>query len=140
MAEIGNESFHQALIRIGFTNLAANEIVDQGLWDAVTLLLLTVSNIKLMCKVIQDGGVVIPFMAQQHLQVMCFWVHKQSRLGMPIDANMFALAVAEMFGQKMLAEEAEKDVETDVKAPEKFAFGSKWNVFKEGFETYLNSQ
>jgi len=57
-----------------------------------------------------------------------------------VDADMFTLAVAEVFGLKMLAELADKDVDIDVKSPEKFMIGSKWNVFKGGFETYLNSQ
>ena len=63
-----------------------------------------------------------------------------THLGLPVDADMCTLAVAEVFGLKMLAELADKDVDINVKAPEKFMIGSKWNVFKEGFETYLNSQ
>jgi len=63
-----------------------------------------------------------------------------THLGLPVDANMFTLAVAEGFGLKMLAELADKDVDIDVKAREKFMIGSKWTVFKEGFETYLDSQ
>ena len=57
-----------------------------------------------------------------------------------LDADMFTLAVADVFGQKMLAEHADKDADLDVKPPDKFIVGSKWSVFKEGFETYLNSQ
>jgi hypothetical protein len=135
MAAPDNDAFHQALLWIGFTNLAANEIIDQGLGDTLTLLLLTPSDVKLMCKVIRDGGIVIPFMVQQHLQMMHYWANKMSRMCMPIDANMFTLAAAEVYGQKMIAEDAEKDADVDVKAPDKFIVGSKWNIFKEGFET-----
>ena len=46
----------QALVHIGFTNLVAHEIVDQGLDDALTLLQLTEGDIKSMCKIIHDGG------------------------------------------------------------------------------------
>jgi hypothetical protein len=53
---------------------------------------------------------------------------------------MFTLAVAEVFGEKMLAEKDDKDADVEVKPPDKFIVGSKWSVFKEGFETYLNSQ
>jgi hypothetical protein len=76
MAAPGTIAFSQALLRIGFTQLATNEIIDQGLEDASALLMLTASDVKSMCKVIRDGGVVIPFMAQQRLQVMHYWVNK----------------------------------------------------------------
>jgi hypothetical protein len=140
MSQQGIDAFHQALVRMGFTNLAANEIVDQGLEDALALLLLTENDIKQMCKIVRDGGVVIPFMAQQRLQTFRFWAHKRSRLGVVIDADMFTLAVADVYGQMMIAEGAEKDTGVEVKTPDKFIAGSKWAVFKEGFETYLNSQ
>ena len=61
-------------------------------------------------------------------------------LGLPVDADMFTLEVVEVFGQKMLAEYEDKDADIDVKTPDKFIISSKWSVFKEGFETYLNSQ
>ena len=41
-----------------------------------------------------------------------------THLGLPLDANMFSLAVAEVFGLKILAELADKDVEIDVKPAE----------------------
>jgi hypothetical protein len=140
MNQQGVDALHQALVRIGFTNLAANEIVDQGLQDASALFLLTENDVKQMCKIVRDGGVVIPFMAQQRLQAFRFWANKRSRLGETVDADMFTLAVAKLYGQKMIAEGAEKETEVEVKAPDKFTASSKWFVFKEGFETYLTSQ
>ena len=85
--------FQQALVRIGFTNLASREIMDQGLDDAWTLLQLTEGDIKSMCKIVRDGGVVIPFMAQQRLQTFRFWAFKRARLGQPIDPNMFTVTL-----------------------------------------------
>jgi hypothetical protein len=79
-------------------------------------------------------------MSQQHLQVMRYWVAKRAQLGEVIDPDLFTLTVAEHYGQLMIAEAADKDVEVEVKPPDKFGAQTKWNVFKEGFETYLTSQ
>jgi hypothetical protein len=132
--------FKRALMRIGFLALVANEVIDQGLEDADKLLLLTDSDIKSMCKLIRSDGLVIPFMSQQHLQVMRYWVAKRGRLNEVIDPDLFTLAVAKHYGQLMITEAADKDLDVEVKPPDKFGAQSKWNVFKEGFETYLTSQ
>ena len=71
---------------------------------------------------------------------MHYWTEQKMHLGLPVDADMFTLEVAEVFVQKMLAEQEDKDADIDVKTPDKFVISSKWSVFKEGFETYLNSQ
>ena len=60
--------------------------------------------------------------------------------GLPVDAVMFTLEVAALFGQKMLAEQEDKDADIDVKTHDKFIICPKWSVFKKGFETYLDSQ
>ena len=133
-------AFHAALTRIGLTDLAAREIQEQGLDSILSLLMLTEHDVKQMVKVLRDNGIIVPYIAQQHLQVMRYWTKHMTHLGLPVDANMFTLAVAEVFGLKMLAELTDNDVDIDVKAQEKLMIGSKWNVFKEGFETYLNSQ
>jgi hypothetical protein len=132
--------FKRALMRIGFSALVANEVIDQGLEDADKLLLLTDVDIRLMCKLIQSVGLIIPFMSQQHLQVMRYWMAKRSRLNEVIDPDLFTLVVAENYGQLMITEAADKDLDVEVKPPDKFGAQSKWNVFKEGFETYLTSQ
>jgi hypothetical protein len=44
--------FKRALMRIGFSGLVANEVIDQGLEDADKSLLLTDMDIRLMCKLI----------------------------------------------------------------------------------------
>ena len=121
-------AFHAALTRISLTNLAAREIQEQGLDSILSLLMLTENDVKQMVKVLRDNGIIVPYMAQQHLQVMRYWTKHMTHLGVPVDADMFTLAVAEVFGLKMLAEQADKDVNIDVKAPEKFMIGSKWNV------------
>ena len=139
MADLA-QAFHEALMLIGLTDLAAREIQDQGLDSILSLLMLTENDVKQMVKVLRDNGIIVPYMAQQRLQVMRYWTKHLTHLGLPVDADMFTLAVVEVFGQKMLAEQADKDVDINVKPPDKFMIGSKWSVFKEGFETYLNSQ
>ena len=134
------QAFHQALMWIGFTNLAAREIRGQGLDSILSLLMLTENDVKQMIKVLRDNGIIVQYMAQWHLQVMHYWMKQTSHLGVHVNADMFTLAVVEVFGLKMLAEQADKDADIDVKPPDKFIIGSKWSVFKEGFETFLNSQ
>ena len=57
-------ALHWALMHIGFSHLAANEVMEQGLQDTPDFLSLTSNDVKTMCKIIRDGGVIIPFMAQ----------------------------------------------------------------------------
>jgi len=63
-------AFHAALTRIGLTDLAAREIQEQGLDSILSLLMLTENDVKQMVKVLRDNGIIVPYMAQQHLQVM----------------------------------------------------------------------
>ena len=45
------QAFHEALMQIGLTNLAAREIQDQGLDGILSLLMLTENDVKQMVKV-----------------------------------------------------------------------------------------
>ena len=86
-------ALHAALTRISLTNLAAREIQEQGLDSILSLLMLTENDVKQMVKVLRDNGIIVPYMAQQCLQVMRYWTKHMTCLGLPVDANMFTLAV-----------------------------------------------
>jgi hypothetical protein len=70
---------------------------------------------------------------------MRYWITKMNRLGQVLNPGLFTLSVAKHFGQLMIKEAVAKDMDKEVKPPEKFGPNSKWNIFKEGFETYLTS-
>ncbi len=76
---------------------------------------------------------------EQLLETMQFWTQARARANLPLNAALFTLAVAQSEATKMvnaLEETAEK--EPDVKMPDKFKLTSKWRIFGEAFNTYLN--
>jgi hypothetical protein len=80
----------------------------------------------------------VPYMAQKRLDVMCYWVNRCHRLQESIHADEFTPMAAEAFAKLMAFESQEEDA-TTVKAPSDFKAGSKWKPFKEGVIAYLNS-
>ena len=72
-------AFHADLTRIGLTNLAAIRVIqEQGLDSILSLLMLTEHDVKQMVKVLRDNGIIVPYIAQQHLQVMRYWTKHDS--------------------------------------------------------------
>jgi hypothetical protein len=80
----------------------------------------------------------VPYMAQKRLDIMCYWVNRCHRLQESINADEFTPLVAEAFANLMTFEMQEEET-TTVKAPADFKPGSKWKPFKEGVIAYLNS-
>jgi hypothetical protein len=80
----------------------------------------------------------VPYMAQKQLDIMCYWVDRHHCLQESIDANEFTPLAAEAFAKLMTFETQEKEA-TTVKALADFMPGSKWKPLKEGVIAYLNS-
>ena len=78
------------------------------------------------------------YMAQKHLDIMCYWVNHCHQLQESINANEFTPLVSEAFA-KLMAFETQEEETAMIKAPIDFKAGSKWKSFKEGMITYLNS-
>jgi hypothetical protein len=83
----------------------------------------------------------IPYMVQKFLYIMCYWVnrchHQQESID---DANEYEFTpiAAEAFVKPMAFETQEEET-SNVRAPAKFKTGPKWKPFKEGCIAYFNS-
>ncbi|MGH3055020.1 MAG: hypothetical protein ACRDL7_08600, partial [Gaiellaceae bacterium] len=87
----------------------------------------------------EDDELSLPFMQQQLFEAMRYWVKTRKRRGKDVNATLFIRTVAEKYAQIMLvdAEDANEKADNTKVMPEKFKYGSKWNVFKEAVDTYL---
>ena len=141
----GNE-LKDALVRLGLTDVAAREFMENGVTDVHRLRSLDEKALTRLIKTItkdRDGGagLVIPFMAQEYTHAMLFWAHRQFALGLPFDAALFHLADAEYWMQKMREQEDAGDATRDlIKTPEIFKKDTKWLIWSESLITYLRSQ
>jgi hypothetical protein len=77
---------------------------------------------------------------EQLLTAMRFWFKTHVRTNHTIDPQLFTCNVVVSEAIKMVnqAEEATANKESDIKLPEKFKLTSKWIVYAESLETYLN--
>lgn len=135
-----------AFIRLGLTDVAAREFMENGVTDMERFRSLDAKALTRLIKTItkdRDGGagLIIPFMAQEYIQAMLFWTHRQVALGLPYPAEAFNIPDAAFWMQKIRekddADEAAKDL---IKAPEIFKKDTDWNVWSECLITYLRSQ
>ncbi|MGH3053398.1 MAG: hypothetical protein ACRDL7_00285 [Gaiellaceae bacterium] len=135
-------AFRNALGRIGFTEPVKDAIVNQGFRTIGDLNVLGKDDIKRVCKIIRDKDdeLSLPFMQQQLFEAMRYWVKTRKRRGKDVEATMFTRSVAEEYAQIMLvdAEDAGDKADGTKLMPEKFKFGTNWNVFKEAVDTYLS--
>jgi hypothetical protein len=77
---------------------------------------------------------------EQLLTAMRHWVKTRVRTNRDIHPDLFTrdVAIAEAIKMVNIAEEAQGEKESDVKLPDKFKITSKWIVFSEAVDTYLN--
>ena len=135
-----------ALVRLGLTDVAAREFMENGVTDVHRLRSLDEKALARLIKTItrdRDGGagLVIPFMAQEYIQAMLFWTRRQFSLGLSYEADLFNLADAEYWMQKMRDNEDEDDAAKDMtKMPEPFKKDTDWLTWSENLITYLRSQ
>jgi hypothetical protein len=74
-----------AFIRLGLTDVAAREFMENGVTDVHQLRSLSKEALARLIKQIQcdnhgGAGLVIPFMSQEYIQAMLFWIHRQHLL------------------------------------------------------------
>jgi hypothetical protein len=135
--------FREALGRIGFDPDAQDALNQHGFNSMYNLLIYSKDQIKRVCTVLRERPVNplnISLEQEQFLTAMRFWVKTRVRTNRTIDPQLFTRDVAVSEAIKMVnqAEEATADKESDVKLPEKFKLTSKWIVFAESLDTYLN--
>ncbi len=134
-------AFHAALQHFGFTQPAMNSLIASGLTSSQDLIGIDAKDIENIMKIVRASTVppmLVPYMAQKRLDIMCYWVNQRHRLQESIDANEFTPLAAEAFA-KLMAFETQEEEMTTTKAPADFKPGSKWKPFKEGVIAYLNS-
>jgi hypothetical protein len=75
----------QALIRLGLTQVAANEFINNGITSINKLRVLTEDALDKLVKQIhrdnQGAGLFIPFFSQQYIHAIRFWANRMYILG-----------------------------------------------------------
>jgi hypothetical protein len=107
------------------------------------LMIYSKDQIKRVCTVIREDAlnpIPISMEQEQLLTAMRYWVKTRVRPNHDINPNLFIREIAISKAIKMVnaAEEVISEKESDVKMPEKFKITSKWIVFSEMVDTYLN--
>jgi len=100
-------------------------------------------QIKRVCTVIREdptNPIPISMEQEQLLAAMRHWVKMRVCTDRDISPDLFAheVAIAEAIKMVNIAEEIISERESDVKMPEKFKATSKWIIFSEAVDTYLN--
>jgi hypothetical protein len=136
-------SFRAALGRIGFNQVAQDALNQHGFNGMYSLLIYSKEQIKTVCKVLRERTVDplnVSLEQEQFPTAMRNWVKTRVRTNCPIDADLFTrdVAIAEAIKMVNQAEETVLEKDTDIKAPEKLKFASKWIIFSESMDTYLD--
>jgi hypothetical protein len=139
------ELFREALTRIGFSHLSAQEFVENGIDTLARLRSLTTDALDRLIKQIhrdnQGQGLFIPFLAQQHIKAIRFWMTKMYIMGRRYHLDDVNQQLAEVWLGIMNAEEKSSKAPTDlIKLPEPLKNDTKWRPWKESFTTYLHSK
>jgi hypothetical protein len=135
-----------AFVRLGLTDVAAREFMENGVTDVHQLRSLSTEVLARLIKLIQrdrDGGagLIIPFMSQEYIQAMLFWTHRQHSLGLPYDAETFHRPDAVYWMEKKCVQEEAADAAKDlIRAPETFKKDTDWHVWSEALLTYVRSK
>jgi hypothetical protein len=95
-----------ALVRLGLTDVAAREFMENGVVSIQQLWMLTETALTRLIKQIHrdnngGAGLQIPFMSQQYIQALQFWAQRQHTLGLPYDVDTFDIADAIYWIEKM---------------------------------------
>ena len=133
------ELFQEALTRIGFSHLSAQEFIENGIDNLARLR-------RLIKQIHRDNqgqgqGLFIPFLAQQHIKAIRFWTTKMYIMGRTYHLDDVNQQLAEVWLGIMNAKEEASKAPTDlIKTPEPFKKDTKWRPWKESFTTYLHSK
>jgi hypothetical protein len=136
---------HAALIRLGLSEVAAQEFINNGITNLNKLRVLTVEALDMLIKQIhrdnQGAGLFIPFFSQQYIRAIRFWANRMHILGAEYPIEHVNEIMADMWTEAMKAElEAAKAPSDIVKMPEPFKKDTKWRAWKESVVTYLHSK
>jgi hypothetical protein len=135
-------AFSTALDRLGFSQAAIAAVNANGLNTTLDLIGLNEKDTAQILKITRTGDppIIVPYIAQKRLNIMCYWANGRTRLNETINAGAFNQAALENYGKLMSFQSNQEDETlTQVKPPTEFKTGSKWKPFKEGAITYFNS-
>ena len=140
-----NALMEAALMRLGFSLLAAREFTGNGISNLNRLRTLTEEALDRLIKQIhrdnQGAGLFIPFASQQHVHAIRFWANRMHIIGSPFSIEDVNEPLAEMWGESMKIEREASQAPADlIKVPEPFKKETKWRTWKESVLTYLNSK
>jgi hypothetical protein len=99
--------FQLALSGFGFSQPAMLAIVANGLTNSQDLVGIKNKDIENIMKIIRASMVppmLVPYMAQKCLNILCYWVNHRHRLMESIDINEFTPEAADAFGRLMTFE------------------------------------
>lgn len=135
--------FREALGHTGCDPDAQDALNRHGFNSMFNLLIYSKEQIKRLCTVLREHPVNplnISLEQEQFLTAMRFWVKTHVCTNRTIDPQLITCDVAVSEAIKMVnqAEEATTEKESDIKLPEKFKLTTKWIVFEESVDTYLN--
>jgi hypothetical protein len=141
------DQMRQALMRLGLTQVAAQEFIVNGIRTLSQLRTLTEDALDRLVKQIHrdntgvGAGLFIPFASQQYIHAVRFWANRMHILGLPYTVDFVTLPLAETWNEIRKSEKEAEKVPTDlVKAPESYKKDTKWRTWKENVENYLHSK
>jgi len=125
-----------------FSQATIAAVNANGLNTTVDLIGLNEKDTAQILKITRTGDppIIVPYIAQKRLNIMCYRVNRRTRLNETINAGAFNQAALENYGKLMSFQSNQEDETlTQVKPPTEFKTGSKWKPFKEGAIAYFNS-
>ena len=105
-----DNALKHAFVRLGLTEVAAREFMENGVTDVHQLRSLSKEALARLIRQIQrdnhgGAGLIIPFMSEEYIQEMFFWIQRQYSLGLPYDAETFTRPDAIYWMEKMREQE-----------------------------------
>ena len=116
-------AFSTALDRLGFSQAAIAAVNANGLNTTVGLISLNEKGTAQILKIIRTGDplIIVPYIAQKRLNIMCYWVNRCMRINETINSGAFNQAALENYGKLMSFESNQEDeTSTQVKPPTEF--------------------
>jgi hypothetical protein len=142
MAQVDHEAeFQQFLTRLGLNAAVIQLINDNGFINTSHLIGINEKGIGNVLKIIRNSTVPpaqVPYIVQNRLNTLRYWVNRRHRLQESIAASEFTPAALEAFATLLQLDKQEEDT-SQVKPPSKFKANTKLKQFKEGTIAYFNS-
>jgi hypothetical protein len=134
--------YNHALGRIGFDAAAQVALNQNGFGSMYNMLIYSRDDIKRMCKVLRErqiNPISINMEQEQLLTAMRHWVKARVRTNQDINPQLFTREIAIAEAIRMVNTETEAlETDTEMKLPDKFKVATKWTIFSESVDTYLN--